>query len=103
MNKRKTYLDNCCFNPDSSIEYEISLWRGKACSVVSKNSTIVKNATTFIASGFGKKDSLHIAAAIDSTADYFITVDKGILRKQQMISGIRIINPIDFIRLSESD
>jgi len=68
------------FNPDSSIEYEISLWRGKACSVVSKNNTIVKNAIAFIAYGFGKKDSLHIAAAIDSTADYFITVDKGILR-----------------------
>ena len=91
------------FNPDESIEHEISLWRDKACSVVKKNSTIVNNAMTFIASGFGQKDSLHIAAAIDATADYFITVDKGILRKQQMISDLKIINPIDFIRIFEGD
>jgi predicted nucleic acid-binding protein len=41
---------------------------------------------------------LHIACAITAKADYFLTTDKGILKKSQMVSDIQIKDPIDFIR-----
>lgn len=51
--------------------------------------------------GIKKKDSLHIASAIESKSKFFITVDKGILKKENIINEIIIINPINFIQLLE--
>jgi predicted nucleic acid-binding protein len=42
-------------------------------------------------------DALHVASALELNCDYFLTVDKGILKKATDISAIKIINPIDFI------
>jgi hypothetical protein len=28
---------------------------------------------------------------------YFLTVDKGILKKAHLIAGIRVVNPLDFV------
>ena len=52
-------------------------------------------------SGISKKDSLHIASAIEAEAVYFITVDKGILSKKDKIKDIYICNPIKFISIIE--
>ena len=41
-------------------------------------------------------DALHLAAAIVATADFFITVDGGILKKP--ITEIRVVNPEEFVR-----
>jgi len=49
--------------------------------------------------GIKAKDALHIACAVHSGCNYFITTDKKLLTKN--IDGIRIINPIDFIRETE--
>ncbi|MBF0238422.1 MAG: hypothetical protein HQM12_12005 [SAR324 cluster bacterium] len=47
------------------------------------------------------KDSLHLACAIALNCDYFITVDKGILRKRSRIADISILNPIELIEPME--
>jgi len=49
--------------------------------------------------GIRAKDALHIACAIKSGCDCFITTDKGLLKKH--IDNIIIINPIDFVREME--
>ncbi len=36
-------------------------------------------------------------------ADFFITVDKGILKKKSLINEITILSPIDFISLIEEN
>jgi len=41
-------------------------------------------------------DALHIACAYVGGCDYFLTVDKLLLKKR--ISEIRVCNPIDFVR-----
>ena len=51
--------------------------------------------------GFGKKDALHIACAFKSNADFFITVDKGIIRKANLVNDLKIVNPINFISYLE--
>ena len=38
---------------------------------------------------------------IEVNADYFITVDKGILKKRNIIKNLEIVNPIDFITILE--
>ena len=47
------------------------------------------------------QDSLHVACAVHSKCDYFITTDTSLLKKQ--IYEIIIINPIDFIREMEAN
>nr|VFK35097.1 MAG: hypothetical protein BECKMB1821I_GA0114274_11003 [Candidatus Kentron sp. MB]VFK77083.1 MAG: hypothetical protein BECKMB1821H_GA0114242_10983 [Candidatus Kentron sp. MB] len=56
----------------------------------------------FIGIGLKPIDSLHIACAIALQCDYFITVDKGILKKSRDIRSPNIISPIDFIIQWES-
>jgi len=46
--------------------------------------------------GIKPKDTLHIACAISTECDYFITCDKGILKKD--VKEIKVTNPIDFVR-----
>jgi predicted nucleic acid-binding protein len=49
-----------------------------------------------MAHGIKLYDSLHIACAYVGGCDYFLTVDKQLLRKS--INEIRVCNPLDFIR-----
>jgi len=69
--------------------------------MVNRNSTLLKEAQRIKDSGFGNKDALHIASAIEVNADFFITVDKGILKKKNQIKNLEIVNPIDFITILE--
>nr|VFJ54439.1 MAG: hypothetical protein BECKFW1821A_GA0114235_104730 [Candidatus Kentron sp. FW] len=48
--------------------------------------------------GIKKIDSPHIACTIDAEADYFLTTDDGILRKAVRIQGVRVDEPIGFIK-----
>jgi predicted nucleic acid-binding protein len=49
--------------------------------------------------GIHANDALHIACAIESQCEYFITTDAGLINKE--INEIQIINPIDFVRKME--
>lgn len=48
--------------------------------------------------GIRKIDSLHVACAIQTGADYFLTTDDGILKKATLVQGIRVTDPIGFIK-----
>jgi len=48
--------------------------------------------------GVKKIDSLHLACAIQSNSDYFLTTDDGILKKATSIDGIKVVDPIGFIK-----
>ena len=88
-------------NPDEIVKQEISGWRNKAHKMVNRNTTLLKAAQRIKDAGFGNKDALHIASAEEVNADYFITVDKGILKKKNLIKNLEIVNPIDFIAILE--
>jgi len=51
--------------------------------------------------GIRANDALHIACAIESQCEYFITTDAGLTKKE--IEGIIIINPVDFVRETEEE
>jgi len=88
-------------NPDDVIRDEISTWRKVSSIIIHRSESIIKNAVEINKSGIDKKDSLHIACAIDAKTDFFITTDKGIIRKRNFITGINIVNPVDFISILE--
>ena len=88
-------------NPDENIKQEIFNWRSLAKITIRKNDTILKKAKEILKIGLGKKDALHLASAFDGKVDYFITVDKGILKKDSEIREIKIVNPIKFIEIYE--
>ena len=50
--------------------------------------------------GIKAKDALHIACAIKSGCEYFITTDHRLTNKT--LPNIKIINPIDFVRETEN-
>ena len=90
-------------NPDEIIKREISCWRNFSSIMINKNANIVVKAKELVNIGISKKDALHVAAAIEGQIDFFITVDKGILKKRKFINDITLYSPIDFINLIEDN
>ena len=90
-------------NPDEVIRAEIAGWRDLASHMVIQTEEIRKTAKNLNSLGFGRKDSLHISCAIYSKSDYFVTVDKGILRKQDLVDKVRIIGTIEMIQILEGE
>jgi len=88
-------------NPGASKRNAISGWFRHASAFVEYNDDIVLGAQQFVDKGFGKKDSIHLSCAIVGRADYFITVDRGILNKASKLSDIRVMDTVAFIRMAE--
>jgi predicted nucleic acid-binding protein len=51
--------------------------------------------------GVKSKDALHVACAVASKCDYFLTTDKRLINKLKNFEEIVVINPLDFISLKE--
>lgn len=88
-------------NPHEERREEIRHWRGIAKVDVAQTPEILEKMRDLESKGIKSLDALHISCAIASKCAYFITVDKGIINKQDRIQGIRVINPIDFLELPE--
>ncbi|GMO45282.1 MAG: PIN domain-containing protein [Treponemataceae bacterium] len=58
------------------------------------NDAILQKAVELRRQKLQAKDALHIAAAIVSKCDYFLTTDNKILNKN--IAGIKVVNPVVF-------
>ena len=87
-------------NPYEEKQKSISPWKNIANEYCPSTNEILSAGSIYMGHGIRAKDALHIACAVKSNCDYFITTDKKLLNKN--IDGIRIINPIDFIRETES-
>jgi predicted nucleic acid-binding protein len=83
------------------VRQEISNWKSIASKMANYKESILKSASGLVGNGFGKKDALHIASAIELKVDYFLTVDKGILRKRTMVEGLSLLSPIEFLAILE--
>ncbi len=88
-------------NPSLEIMESILDWKEVAKINILANESILSNAKELFLLGLGVKDSLHVACAIESNCDYFITTDKGIIKKANNIENIKIVNPINFIQFIE--
>ena len=88
-------------HPDVIIKEEINCWRKVSTTVVRLDQSILDHANELTNLGFGKKDALHIASACLVKADFFVTVDNGIIKKAHFVKGTKIVNPIELIAYLE--
>ena len=89
-------------NSDSPYEEKknaISPWKNIADVYCPSSDDILALGREIMKCGIKAKDALHIACAVKSGCDYFITTDKRLTNK--VITDIRIVNPIDFVRETE--
>jgi len=86
-------------NPYEEKRSVISPWKEIAKDYCPSSDDVLVLGREIMTLGVKAKDALHIACAIQSECDYFITTDKKLAKK--MITNIKIVNPIDFIREME--
>ncbi|WP_028571652.1 PIN domain-containing protein [Desulfonatronum lacustre] len=84
-------------NPFLERKEQIALWSEYSVNDVEEDNEVLRIARLLNDKGIKKIDSLHIACAIVAKADYFLTTDKGILKKAMLVNDITIIDPIGFI------
>lgn len=82
-------------NPYEDKRIAIQLWKDIAAFQCKSSPDILKTGSEIINQGVSNKDTLHIACAIHSQCDYFITTDIKLLKR--VITGVKLINPIEFI------
>jgi len=83
------------FNPFADKRERIQAWRNLAIHYRGYSPQVMGKAASLMQLGLKQADASHIACAILSQANYFITTDKGILNKN--ITEIHVINPMTFI------
>jgi hypothetical protein len=86
-------------NPYEEKRSMIAPWKGIAADFCPPSSSILSTGKEVMALGIKNVDALHIACAVERRCAYFITTDAKILNKS--LSGIKAINPIDFVRERE--
>ncbi|MDA3940341.1 MAG: PIN domain protein [Spirochaetia bacterium] len=84
-------------NPFIERKTEIKKWKELSVSDIGETDTIIDRMNKLCTLGIKTLDSLHISCSIEQNCSYFLTVDKGILKKAQYIKEIKILSPIEFI------
>jgi predicted nucleic acid-binding protein len=75
----------------------IQSWKQWACDNIEESVAVRQEAVAFRRKGINPQDALHLACAVIASADYFITTDLGILKKN--IREIKTLNPKEFVHL----
>jgi len=83
-------------NPFENKKLSIFEFSRNAKYYVIENDDILVKADMIMSKGIKPLDALHLSCAINAEADYFITVDDGILR--YITNEIKIFDPIAFIK-----
>jgi predicted nucleic acid-binding protein len=83
-------------NPFEEVRNKIAEWEGLATINCDYCDSIAQKARELDLLGLRQMDASHIACAIFTKSDIFITTDKKILNKS--VKEIEVLNPIDFIR-----
>ena len=85
-------------NPFEERKFRISKWKKYAIEYIEEDALIIETAKELNKKGFHKIDSLHIACAIISNCEYFLTTDDHILKRAILLDDIKINDPIGFIK-----
>lgn len=85
-------------NPYRERQHAIQTWKNIAVVDIEENPHLLDTARLLLAQGIKTKDALHVACAIESQADYFLSTDDKLLKKLQTINLITALNPMDYIK-----
>lgn len=84
-------------NPFEDKKRAIAKWKRLAVIDIEETKSLKERADSFVASGIKAKDALHVSAAIEGNADFFITTDDRLLKKLAGNAEILAANPIDVV------
>jgi hypothetical protein len=84
-------------NPFEERSNAILKWRSLATKDTDASPDIIATAERLNHLGFGKKDSIHLACAIATGCDCFLTTDDGVLKRRRLVNEIAILNPLDYV------
>ena len=85
-------------NPFIERKQRIKKWKSYAIEYIEESPELIETAKELNKKGFHKIDSLHIACAIISKSEYFLTTDDHILKRARLLNDIKINDPIGFIK-----
>lgn len=86
-------------NPYDEKRESIAPWRQIAEAYCPSSERVLAAGHTIMEQGIKIADALYLACARECGCEYFITTDDRLARKT--VPGIRIVNPIDFVRETE--
>ncbi len=85
------------FNPFPKRKTSILWWRDGAAEYVDTTEAIIVRAEEIEILGVKPKDALHLASAEKAKCDFFLTTDKGILKKVSSLGKMKVVSPVQFI------
>jgi len=88
-------------NPFFERRFAIEKWKTLSSIDVAETEAILLKAEHFSTKGIKAKDALHVACAIETKCNCFLTTDYLIQKKLNNESEIKVVNPIDFINIIE--
>ena len=88
-------------NPYPRRKKSVQAWKSYAVTDIEESEALLVLMGSFEKRGLKPCDALHLASAVMVVADFFITVDHGILNKP--IHEIRVMNPEQFVRHYEEN
>jgi len=88
-------------NPYEFKRNAVQDWKEISKDNILNNDEIIKIASDLKTKGIRTKDALHLACAVYSKSDYFITTDDKLLNKK--IDIIKVISPIEYINREGSE
>lgn len=91
-------LENAA-NPDINRKVTVGDWKKIGLVDVPVSRRVENIADKLALIGVKPMDALHVACAIEAEAEYFLTTDKALLRKMAKHDQLRVVDPVDFIRV----
>ena len=88
-------------NPDPDRRRAIDHWNALANIDIETSQDVEAVAARLAYFGIKPMDALHLASAIQAGAPWFLTTDYALLRKGKHQKQVSVVDPIDFIRLTE--
>lgn len=75
----------------------IAPWKSNAVAMNVVDDVLIQRGEEIGRFGIKAMDALHIACAEAASCDWFLTTDRGILKKLQTLGGMRIASPVDSV------
>ena len=85
-------------NPFQERRIRIGGWKKYAAQSIQESKELLEKANCLNPVGLQKIDSLHIACAVLSECEYFLTTDDRILKRADEIGDVKVADPIAFIK-----
>jgi hypothetical protein len=88
-------------NPFPERRWSIAQWKAMAIVDVIESSSILEHAEQFESQGLRGKDALHVACAIETGCECFLTTDDHVIRLMGSFELLLVMNPTTFVTTQE--